>query len=232
MNSVLAANEYYQKWEVLFGDDGSPVPGRPIAETILRDHLDKVQFVQSNLTLEQKMAQGLMLGRYANQIMERSQADVAVVLCDDDMLHPLYLARLNEFLTNRSEVLYCYSKVSVYNPLLGTPGEMNESNVKYNDWNGPIAPAGKLDIAQVAWRLSCWKDYGARFADSTNMLGKDTDRSWFESLAEKCGLCYPTGFVGQYKGIHDYQLVWHKKGGVTGLSDYDSMCRELAGVEL
>jgi glycosyltransferase involved in cell wall biosynthesis len=234
LRSLVQANEFHQNWELLFGDDGSHIAGKPIVEEILGALITKVKFVQSNASFENKIANGLVLGKFANEAMKSTDSDVALILCDDDELHPTYLQKLSDFFIENSNVLYAYSKIHLYNPLLQKSFEATSLTNKYNQFNVPINPVGKLDASQVSWRLDCCKKYGAWFADSTKHVEnkpwtKDTDRSFFENLHAKCGLCYPTGLVAQYKGIHDYQLLWHKNVQADQLKNYDNMCRELAG---
>lgn len=236
LNSILRSNELHQNWELLFGDDNSIIPGKPIAEDILKDHLSKITFVNSNLSIEEKLQKGLVLGKFANEAIKRSDADIAITLCDDDELHPKYLFNLNNYFLNNQNILYCYSNVLVFNPIIQKTSDIDENIIfqRYNKFNEPINPVGKVDSSQVAWRLDCCKKYDAWFADSTKFVNekpwtRDTDRSLFENLYEKCGLCHPTGFVSQYKGIHDYQLLWHKNVTIESLKIYDKMCRDLAG---
>lgn len=236
LTSILKANEHHRNWALAFGDDGSAIPGRPIVEEILKDHLDKITFVETKMTFEDKIEQGLVLGRLANAVIKHSDADVGIILCDDDELHPEYLKNLSGYFSEHPEVLYCYSKIHVYNPMIQKSSDAHNLTSRYNAWATPINPVAKVDATQVAWRLECCKKHGAWFAESTKFVEgkpwtKDTDRSFFENLSDKCGLCHPTGFVGQYKGIHDYQLLWHKNVGAEGLRAYDETCRELGGVE-
>ena len=236
LNSILKANEHHSNWELGFLDDNSKIPGRPIVEEILKDHLDKVTFVQSNMTLNQKLDQGLMLGKFANEHIAGSNADIAFILCDDDEITSTYMKGLDEFFTRHSEVLYCYSKVHLYNPLFQDSSSVNNVSGKYNSWNVPINPVNRVDASQVAWRLDCCKVHGAWFQESTQFVPekpwtKDTDKSFFENLYEKCGDCYPSGLIGQYKGVHDYQLLWHKNVPASSLSKYDQVLQKLGGVE-
>ena len=236
MQSILAANEYHKDWELGFADDGSTIRGKPIVEEILKDHLDKVKFVESGLTIDQKIKQGITLGKMANQKIAESSADVAIMLCDDDELHPEYLKNLSDFYEVNPNVMYAYSMIHLFNPLFQSSFGINNLNHNYNKWNQPINPVAKVDASQVSWRLDCCKKLGAWFADSTK---RDTDKPWihdtdkgfFENLYEKCGDCYPTGFVGQYKGVHDYQLLWNKNARSDQLRSYDKMCNELGGVK-
>lgn len=236
LNSILKANEHHNNWHLAFGDDGSKIPGRPIVEEMLKDHMHKVTIVETQMTFEEKIKEGISLGRYANAVIKESDADVGIMLCDDDELHPEYLKNLSQYFLSRPDVLYCYSKIHLFNPFIQTTEGVNNISGKFNQWNTPINPVGKVDATQVAWRLSCCKERGAWFKESTRHVeGKpwtrDTDRGFFETLSEKCGLCHPTGFVGQYKGVHDYQLLWHKNVPAAALWSYDQMCRDLGGVE-
>lgn len=234
LNSIVKANEHYPHWELAFGDDGSKIPGEPIVEEILHDHMHKVKLVQSNMTFEEKIDQGLILGRLANGAMAESDADIAFILCDDDELVPTYLKGLADYFTKNPNVLYCYSHVHMYNPFFNKSEEVMNVTGKFNKHTGPINPVNNVDASQVAWRLSCCKKHGAWFKDNTKFVEgkpwtKDTDKSFFENLYEKCGEAHFSGLVGQYKGVHDYQLLWHKNVPAAGLWAYDQMCRELGG---
>jgi hypothetical protein len=218
-----------------FGDDGSPIPGRPIVEEVLKDHLNKIAFYRSEMSFDDKIMHGIKVGRMANEAICQSSADAAIILCDDDELHPLYLKQLSAYLEEHPEVLYCYSSINLFNPLKEqTP--VNNLDHKYNQWKVPINPVNKVDASQVAWRLACCKERNAWFQDSTKFVPgkpwtKDTDKSFFENLYERCGECHPTGIVAQYKGVHDYQLLWHKNVGPDQLKIYYDMCVRLGGVE-
>ena len=234
--SIVKANEYHNNWTLLFGDDGSYIKGRPIVEEILKDHIHKVEFLESNFNLEQKLKNGLVLGKFANETIKKSDADIAFILCDDDEICPNYLSELNSYFKKNLEILYCYSNVYIFNPIIQKSSEIDKtiSKNRYNQWSGPINPVGKVDASQVAWRLDCCNKYGAWFADSTKFIAgkpwtKDTDSSFFQNLYEFCGPCHPTEFFSQFKGIHDYQLLWHKNSTIESLKVYDEMCRKLAG---
>lgn len=218
-----------------FGDDGSKIPGRPIVEEVLKDHVDQITFYETGMDFNAKLREGLVLGKMANEVIRSSKADIAIILCDDDLLHPSYLQNLSGFFT-QSSALYCYSWIYLFNPIIQTSPDAVSLTNKYNQWEGPINPVNKVDASQVAWRLSCCKENGAWFADSTKCVpgqpwAKDTDKAFFENLYEKCGTCYPTNFVAQYKGIHDYQLLWHKSLGVDLLEKYHETCQDLGGSE-
>lgn len=234
LNSIVRANEYYPYWKLAFGDDGSEIPGAPIVEEILGDHMDQVKLVHSNMKFEDKIDQGLILGKLANQVMAESNSDIAFMLCDDDEITPFYLKGLADYFSNNPKVLYCYSHVHLYNPFFNKSSEVNNVTGKFNSHTDVINPVDNVDASQVAWRLSCCKEYGAWFKDDTRQIQgkpwtKDTDKSFFENLYDKCGKAHFSGLVGQYKGIHDYQLLWHKNVPTAGLWSYDQMCKKLGG---
>lgn len=233
LESILQAGKLHNHWELAFGDDGSEIPGRPIVEDVLHKHLDRVYFVRNEMSFDEKIKQGLILGKLANEAIVESKADIAIILCDDDELVPTYLRDLSVYFNKNPNILYCYSKVYLFNPLIQEVRSRNAGG-KFNIWKEPIDPVGKVDASQVAWRLKCCKELGAWFAPTTKRVpGKpwvqDTDKSFFQNLYDKCGLCYPTGFFGQYKGIHDYQLLWHKNVSAASLWAYDQMCKKLGG---
>ena len=236
LTSILRASEHHDNWELGFGDDNSKIPGRPIVEEILKDHLDKVRFDKSDMTFDDKVKHGLIFGKLANKAIAESDADVAIILCDDDEFVPTYMKELASFFTDHPEILYCYSKVHLYNPLLQKSDSVDNITGKYNQWDGPINPVNKVDASQVAWRLECCKVHGAGFADSTLCVPgkpwiKDTDKSFFENLYEHCGDCHPSGLVAQYKGVHDHQLLWHKNASRDSLLNYHKRVEELSGVD-
>lgn len=232
LNSILKASCLYDNWHLIFGDDNSPVPGEPIVIDILKDHINKVSFINSNMTFQDKVEKGLAFGKYANQIVANTDADVAIFLCDDDELHHAYLYNLATFMACKPQVMYCYSKVHIYNPLVQSSEGIDNVTGKFNAWDTPINPANNLDVSQVAFRLDCCRVHGVKFPEST--VGKDPwteniDGGFFQALYDKFGPAEPTHFVSQYKGIHDYQLVWHKKQGVEGLEKYMNDIIELGG---
>ena len=236
LNSILLASEYHQDWELAFGDDNSKFPGKPIVEDVLKDHLGKINFYNSGLSFEEKIKRGLILGELANQAIQKSDAEVGIILQDDDQLVPTYLKKLSDFFLNNPKVMYGYSKVHIYNPLYEDVDNVDNLDHKYNKCNMPVNPVNNIDASQLAFRLSCCKEYDAWFGTTTLQResmpwAKDTDKTFFENLYEKLGDTSPIDVVGQYKAIHEYQLLWHKKTDENGLRHYCEMIESLAGKE-
>lgn len=234
LNSILKVNVHHQNWKLVFGDDASPIPGEPIAREILADHVHQIEFIRKETTLQEKINNGISLGAYANEILRNTDAEIIVPLNDDDELHPEYFSKLNYFLTMHPEVLYCYSNIHLYNPLNQKAEDVDNISGSYNELTGPINLYGKCDASQVAWRISCNREHGAWFAESTLTesdmpWAKNTDAEFFNNLYEKCGPAHYSGFVSQYKGIHNYQLLWHKKAKGDELKRYIEEIDGLAG---
>lgn len=188
------------------------------------------------MTIEDKINQGLIMGNYANKHINESDAEIGIVLCDDDQLHPDYLAKLSDYFEDNPSVNYCYSFINVINPLLQKTVSDNIQQNKYNNHGSSINPVGKLDVSQVAWRLQRCKEDAIWFPETTKIdpnkpWVNDTDKNFFSKLYQQYGECKQTGFLGQFKGIHDYQLVWHKNTDKNGLRSYDKMIGNLAGVK-
>lgn len=211
LRSLLAANEHHDNWELAFIDDGSSKPGRPIVERILKDHLHKVKFFNTDMTPDmKKLSGGCYFGRCMNDAIKSTDAGIAIMAGDDDEIYPDYLANLVKFFENNPDVLSCYSNVHVYNPLLekacNTHNLYSEDpNWKGHTWFGkPIDCAFKVDGIQVSWRIRCNKVLGAHFQYP---IWINHDAAYFEELNSRCGRSVYTGFIAMFKGRHDGQLI-------------------------
>lgn len=237
LSSIIKAGELHSDWELVFGDDGSDIPGEPIVKEVMQNCIEKVKIINTKMSFVDKINKGLMLGKYCNEVISNSDSDIGIMFSDDDEIHPDYFKKLNDYFLQNKDILYCFSKIHLFNPLIQKSHDVKNLDNKYNKSSVPIVPMNQVDASQVAWRLDCCKKHGAWFANSTNFdvkkpLIKDTDKSFFEKLYEKCGLCHPTFFVSQYKGIHDYQLLWHKNADEHELKKYYELVKSQAGVLL
>lgn len=208
--SILLANKYYDNWVLGFNDDGSTVPGEPIVKEILSSHLDKVKFYRLNATQVEKIKSGGTMGESINRIIKETEADLGIMLCDDDALHPLYLRNLNIYFQARPKVLSCYSHVISYNPLIESFLDAIRKNYApdptnpLNYYNKPLFCANKVDASQVAWRITCNKNFNVWFPSP---LSKCHDRHFYQSLNKNCGKSKFSGFISQFKGLHTAQLI-------------------------
>jgi glycosyltransferase involved in cell wall biosynthesis len=213
-NALRSINKStYTNFTIAFIDDGSTTPGKPIVEeTLSPDLLSKVVFYNTNHSIIDKIKQGgSIFGKFANEALQTTKCDVALMLCDDDALTPGYLEYLNEYFKLNPEVNHCYSKVLFYNPTKEDYTQsketinFNHSGTTYNlnHYDTPINPYCKVDSSQVAWRVKCNSENDIWFPYPQT---RNLDASLYKQLYEKCGECYPTFIFGQCKGAFEDQL--------------------------
>lgn len=201
----------YKNWELAFIDDGSEFPGRQIAEEILSEDIEKIKFFNSNNTPEEKYAQGGSIhGLFLNKAMENTDADIAVILCDDDALYPNYLENLNKYYTENPEVNYSYGHVSIFNPndYTSIEGIPKNTDVWFNNHVGLINPSCNVDASQVSWRIAPVNESKIRFPfPQTGSL----DAALYDQLFRVFGPCPYNNMITEYKGWHDDRLEHHKE---------------------
>jgi glycosyltransferase involved in cell wall biosynthesis len=213
-NALQSLNELtYTNFEIAFIDDGSVTPGQAIAEEILKPEILKlVTFYNTNDSIEQKRLQGgSVFGKLANTAILNSDAQYALMLCDDDAIVPDYLEYLNEYFILNEFVTYCYSKVYFFNPTIESYKNSKEhstynhpgSTYTLNYHTEPINPVGKLDASQICWKTSCNKQGNVWFPFP---LTRGLDAALYQQLFDTYGYCYPTFTYGQYKGAFADQL--------------------------
>lgn len=238
LRSILKADKYYENWEVAFIDDSSPRPGRIVAEEVLQSKLGRVQFYHTETSIEEKRQRGgSVVGKYMNQAIADSDADLVIMLCDDDELCPKYLFGLNEFFAKRPEAFCCYCHVHEYNPAFEQSDFVDHLDTPYNKHTGPINPYLNLDASQVAWRssmnrqMNIWfpwpqtKCLDASFYKQIGLLFEHVEESGSFGTYSKpkrqvsealqaierhgmSGIPF-SGLVGQYKGVHTARLMHH-----------------------
>lgn len=190
-------NSNYHNWTLFIHDDNSAIP-------LLTD-LPHIYYRNTD-PKQTKLNKGSSLGIHVNKLLKSTSSTIAIILCDDDALHPHYLSNLNTYFNQNPKVNSCYSNVITYDPLNENYTNALDRPIDYefylNYQNNPISPSNIVDASQVAWRTSCNKYYHAWFPE---YLDKNHDAAFYKKL-EKCGLTHYTGFVSQFKGIHDMQL--------------------------
>jgi len=204
------ANQEYDNWQLVFVDDGSENSGRPIVEEILAEHLDKIDFYNTNNTKQDKESQGgSLFGMYWNEAMYSSDADIAMMLCDDDALYGQYLKDLNDYYEAHPEIIHSYGHVSIFNPTEYTNVKdiPTDTNIWLNTHTYPINPNCSVDASQVTWRIENVKAHGIRFPFPLTI---NLDAALYEQLFRILGLCEYNGLITQYKGWHPDQLEHHK----------------------
>jgi len=204
----------YDNFEVAFINDTYGVKGVDITNYIENQNvLSKFKYYDICQTNEEKLNQGgSIFGKYANLAITDSDADIIIMLCDDDALLPNYLSNLNNYFKNNTDHMWAYSKVKYYNPLIEnyTESEDNFEKIKHegvvanlNSNFVPINPHDKCDASQVAFRKDCFFKGNVWFSFPQTV---SLDASIYMSMFLSWGSCYPTNFYGQCKGVFSDQL--------------------------
>ncbi len=210
-NALKSINELdYHNFEVAFIDDGSVRKGEGVVREVCPSIINKFKFTYINNSVEDKHRMGGSIhGKYMNKAILNSDADVVIILCDDDALVFDYLTNLNIFFNNNNN-LWCYSHVNFYNPEIesykesrSTPHDINLNTHTLNNYIEPIIPSCKIDGSQVAIKREAFVKYDIRYPYPQT---KDCDRYIFERFINYLGLCPFSGCVGQHKGWFLNQL--------------------------
>lgn len=214
LNSVKG--QAYTNWEIAFIDDGSEIPGEPIAREVLGADAHKAKFYRINDTVEDKMKRngvnGSLMGKYANEAIAASDADYVFMLCDDDSLYGDYLANLIRWFLEHPSKNYVYSHIKQYNPPAEIPVEPLEFRNHTLNKTGTIHPYYALDMSQIAWRRKAFIDSKIAFPFPFTV---NIDAEVFLQMAREWGHVDFSGFIGQYKAIHLDNLS-HRMGNVIG----------------
>jgi glycosyltransferase involved in cell wall biosynthesis len=201
LNSIK--NHNYNNWELAFIDDGSEVEGKPIVEEILKNKLTNVKFYNTNDTIDDKLKrnkeEGSIFGKYAQQAIEESNADIVFMLCDDDAIYPEYLNNLNRYYREYPDENYVYSHIHTYDPVLtkiedNPPYENHHLNKEH-----PLNPYFNIDMSQVSWRRREFINNNIKFPYPMTV---NLDASIFGQMHNRFGNCKFSGFFGQYKAIY------------------------------
>jgi glycosyltransferase involved in cell wall biosynthesis len=198
--------EKYKNWEVHFIDDGSKNnPGKPIVEKLFNEEeLKKTYFYNTNDTVEEKLKRGASIfGKYANDAMYSSNADVSIMLCDDDAIYPNYFEYLNSFYTINKNINYAYSHVCVFDPFIEIIEDVPVRPHELNRFFQPINPQNMVDASQVSWRREAALNNNILFPYPKTY---NLDSDLYGQMFSKFGPCYYTNFISQYKAFHFDQL--------------------------
>jgi len=213
-------------WELAFIDDGSPKSADEHVKSILADHQHKVKIYHVPDTVDDKIARkGSRVGEYMNLAIKQSDAEGAIMLCDDDALLPDYFVRAAEWFKNNPSRVYGYCDVVVFDPFIEKPGAFATDHImlssgppKYRKLNRyvnylnkvaeEVKPMACLDASQVAWRTSINFTANIWFPHPRTT---SLDYVFYQQIHKHYGNCHSMHFAGQYKAIYDSNLGNRKK---------------------
>lgn len=200
----------YKNWELVFIDDSEqPLPGFKSLTDIFGtlESLKKIKYITTQDTQTQKEERGgSLIGKFANEAMLESKADIAIIGCDDDALLPTYFEKLNAFYKSRPFTSYSYCDAVVFNPLvdnwrdkLGEPASEHFINTNHN----PHCMGNSKDSSQGSWRLDIIRTKYVRFP---HPLTACLDYHMWMALYQVCGMGVFNGITGVLKAYWPKQL--------------------------
>ena len=200
----------YKNWEIVFVDDCSDASAIESAKEILQEDFSKLKYINTYSTIEEKRFNGgSVFGRYWTQACRTIDAEIGIMLCDDDALAPEYLANLNILFTNKPEINWCYSDYYGYDPYI----QNDFKNIVINRISPPhrhnLHPDSLLDASQVAWRLQPFKK--EPYVEFGYPMTANLDSDLYRKLYRQFGDCVYSGFYSQYKGIQQNRLEERQK---------------------
>jgi len=197
-------DQSYKNWEAVLVDDGSDISAWDSCVEILGDEIHKLKYINTYSTLEEKQKNGgSLFGLYWTFACLSSDANIGLMLCDDDALIPDYLNNLNNYFINNTQEFWCYSHYFGYDPYI----QNNFNNIKISHYSPQffekMNPDSKLDASQVSFKLQAFNEKNIEFAYP---LTANLDSDLYRKLYPIYGNCPFTGFYGQYKGCQNNRL--------------------------
>lgn len=205
LNSVLRQD--YENWELVVVDDGSVLPAEPVVRQFFEED-PRVQVINTGDSTADKIARGgSVFGKFWNDTIRNSDADLALMLCDDDALVDGYLSNLNKYFSENPQVPRAFSHVIEFDPFTENPYEVPKRPIGLNH-EQPTPLFCRVDSSQVCWRTSCNKlnNIWFPFPQTWNL-----DAHLYGQFDRAFGPAPWTGFDGQYKGLYHCNL--HRRGG-------------------
>jgi glycosyltransferase involved in cell wall biosynthesis len=218
-------------WQAIFVDDGSAVSGEEIVRLTMPDEYrsGRIKCYNTGDSIAIKTAnKGSRLGEFWNAAMYESDADIAIMLCDDDALFYNYIPALAEYYKSAPHVNYSYSHLAMYNPamyyesLADIPIDLEFFNTPVSGMDSPLNigpmpmnPYHRLDSSQVSWRIKPVIEAGIKFPARQTA---DLDASLYSQLFENFGVCLYNGLISQFKGWHQDQMG-NRRDDLYGLQD-------------
>lgn len=196
-------NSSYPNWQLAYIDDGSKVPLGPIVSEILGDYPDKVKGYYSHDTVEQKIKQGgSRHGHFLNLAVKESDADIGIMLCDDDALVQDYMQKLSAYFTEHPDVPHTYSYIYIFDPTKEKPGpHLHTQDRTVHPCN--TNPPERIAAMQIAWRIRGQKEHNIWFVP---IIEHGLDAHFNIGLRKAFGPIPFSGFFSQYRGVYSDTL--------------------------
>jgi glycosyltransferase involved in cell wall biosynthesis len=201
LNSVK--QQEFKNWEICFVDDGSETSAYKAILDVLGDEAHKLTYYNTNHTqFDKDKHGGSIFGLYWTLACQETDADIGIMLCDDDALVPGYLQKINDFFSTE-KANWGYSHFLGYDPY----NQKNFDEIIITERCGQMTtdcnPDSVLDASQVAFSLKAFKENNVEFAYPCTA---NLDAYLYRSLFPIYGGCKFMGCHGQYKGVAKNRL--------------------------
>jgi hypothetical protein len=210
-------NQTDTNWKLAFIDDASPtLEGIYWLFEILEDEIQQGKVELYRVSKEEKtLLNWTTPPRYMNRAVRENDADLVMILCDDDALLPNYLENCREYFYNTNpQAVYGYSHCIPFFPPDEKVGTHLEKRPFHTNHEAPICPIDRIDASQIVWARDVQLARGVGFPENRQY---DHDAGmWIEMWNHGFGECPYMGFDGQYKACHAKQL-----GAMKGVLDFN-----------
>ena len=201
----------YTNWHLTFIDDSG---NEDFKETFLNYGFNPEQITYISIMMPdwQKVAfspndeGGSVFGCYVNRVIDKTDADIIYLICDDDAITYDFLEKLNLFFIQNQEQVWCYSACMFYDPekehytkadqYLNDESERWRVNHGFNRYTQPISPGGILDSCQIAFRKRAFVEKNVWYPFPRT---KGLDGYVFIHMYNNWGPCSFTNICGIYK---------------------------------
>lgn len=217
-NALLSVKTQTDRnWILAFIDDASPtLDGIKLLFQMFDDEIGQGKVHLYRVSREEKIQRNWTTQAvYLNRAIREIDADLCIILCDDDALLPDYVGNCREyFYHTHPEAVYGYSQCIIYYPPDELPGSHLPVRPFHTNFTVPMNPIDRIDSSQIVWARDVQIHRGVWFPENRQY---DLDAGlWIEMINHGFGLCPYMGFYGEYKACHPKQL-----GAMKGVIDFD-----------
>ena len=201
----------YNNWHLTLIDDSGD---DSFKETFLNYGFESSKITYKSILMsdtEKNQTGGSIFGKYVNETILETDADIVILICDDDAIFPDYMENLNVFYNENPDKVWGYSHVQFFNPEIEhytnsrktIPENTPHGGEDLNSWTTPIYPAYNIDFSQVTFRKRAFTESNVWYPYPHTV---SLDAHVFENMSKVWGTCDFTNCYGQYKAWFWNQL--------------------------
>lgn len=207
LESILKSD--YDNWHLTLIDDSG---NNEFEDSFLKFGFDpkKITYLPILMSDDEKIKKGgSIFGKYTNDVISKTDADVIIPICDDDAIFPNYMTNLNKFYQDNPNKNWAYCHLEYFDPNTQKYSESTENfqspfgRPNLNSHTLPINPSMRVDSSQVTFRKRAFTEGNVWYPYPYTA---DLDAYLFRNMFLKWGSCPYAGFKGQYKGWFADQL--------------------------